>query len=376
MTIAYTSTAAVDLTQEQLAALLIRARERNERLTITGALLFRNGRFIQIIEGPEDAVRAVYASILADPRHRDIHLVSAEQIDARRFPGWTMGYRSLDDLLLGETPGPENSGAHAQHSPDDIRPPRSLLDWMKDYWLTPAHPAAPLAVTAAGTSGTPDHLRGGAEGQATKPAGGASPVVAAIFDKIMADVDSGALSPGDILRDSSIAELLGTSRTPVREALQKLRTIGVVESSANRFTRIAIVSPEKAAQSITVLAALYAAVLDEVIGHVDERVIEAMRRDHAVFVDRAAAGNPMAIAISGVAFYMRLVRESRNSRLQTSINAVVNVVKLAGAHLDQLIGIDVICSSQKVLLAATIAGDLAEAQRALQMLTGSVRAGL
>lgn len=49
----------------------------------------------------------------------------------------------------------------------------------------------------------------------------------------------GRLRPGDRLRDVELAAHMGISRTPVREALQKLQRIGLVEVAANRYTRVA-----------------------------------------------------------------------------------------------------------------------------------------
>lgn len=49
----------------------------------------------------------------------------------------------------------------------------------------------------------------------------------------------GRLRPGDRLRDVELAAHMGISRTPVREALQKLERIGLVEVAANRYTRVA-----------------------------------------------------------------------------------------------------------------------------------------
>ncbi|QAY59742.1 GntR family transcriptional regulator [Microbacterium protaetiae] len=50
----------------------------------------------------------------------------------------------------------------------------------------------------------------------------------------------GRLAPGERLRDTELAERLGVSRTPVREALQRLERCGLVEVSANRWTRVSI----------------------------------------------------------------------------------------------------------------------------------------
>ncbi len=52
-------------------------------------------------------------------------------------------------------------------------------------------------------------------------------------------IRDGRLAPGQQLRDVDVARALGVSRTPVREALQRLARGGVVEVSANRYTRVA-----------------------------------------------------------------------------------------------------------------------------------------
>lgn len=52
----------------------------------------------------------------------------------------------------------------------------------------------------------------------------------------------GRLRPGERLRDQELAERLGVSRTPVREALQRLERAGLVEVSPNRYTRVSVPS--------------------------------------------------------------------------------------------------------------------------------------
>ena len=58
------------------------------------------------------------------------------------------------------------------------------------------------------------------------------------------------LEPGDRVSDKEIAESLGISRTPVREALQRLAWIGLVEVSPSRYTRVTAISEELAAGSL------------------------------------------------------------------------------------------------------------------------------
>lgn len=61
-----------------------------------------------------------------------------------------------------------------------------------------------------------------------------------VYSVIAEAILDGRLEPGLTLKDVELAESLGVSRTPVREALQRLERIGLVEVSANRWTRVSI----------------------------------------------------------------------------------------------------------------------------------------
>jgi hypothetical protein len=81
-----------------LRALLERLRAHNAARDLTGLLLCSDDRFVQVLEGPEAAVRALYARIRRDPRHRDVATLR-EGLGPRRFAGWAMGF--------GYVPGPD-----------------------------------------------------------------------------------------------------------------------------------------------------------------------------------------------------------------------------------------------------------------------------
>jgi DNA-binding GntR family transcriptional regulator len=66
----------------------------------------------------------------------------------------------------------------------------------------------------------------------------------------------GPLSPGEPLRDTDIAEHLGISRTPVREALIRLAQDGLVESARGRGTKVTDLKIEQAPQLFEVGAVL------------------------------------------------------------------------------------------------------------------------
>jgi hypothetical protein len=105
LSVVYASTAAVPFSEEALSVLLERSQAKNARLGLTGLLLYKDGQFMQALEGAEDAVRDLYAVIAADPRHSGVRTLLEEQVSARQFPDWTMGFRVLTDDAVRQIPG-------------------------------------------------------------------------------------------------------------------------------------------------------------------------------------------------------------------------------------------------------------------------------
>lgn len=70
------------------------SRRNNARDRITGLLYADAGRFLQALEGPEEAVEAAYARIQQDPRHRAIVMLSRRMVDRRAFGHWEMAHRA------------------------------------------------------------------------------------------------------------------------------------------------------------------------------------------------------------------------------------------------------------------------------------------
>ena len=80
----------------------------------------------------------------------------------------------------------------------------------------------------------------------TKPFAPLEPRGAVLGDEVYALLGAaildGRLGAGERLRDHELAERLGVSRTPVREALQRLSRAGLVEVAPNRYTRVSVPS--------------------------------------------------------------------------------------------------------------------------------------
>ena len=88
----YTSIATGPFSKDQLDTLLVKARAHNHSLNISGMLVYDDGFFIQVLEGPEKEVEELFNVIGKDRRHNTVRLLLRHQIEAKEFEDWSMGF--------------------------------------------------------------------------------------------------------------------------------------------------------------------------------------------------------------------------------------------------------------------------------------------
>src|SRR6266496_3606353 len=101
----YVSSAVKPFSRSELVDLLAKSHENNTALGITGMLLYKNGNFMQVLEGEEHVVRALYARIGLDSRHRGLLTLMQGPLAERQFPDWSMGFHDLNAAEVLSTPG-------------------------------------------------------------------------------------------------------------------------------------------------------------------------------------------------------------------------------------------------------------------------------
>jgi hypothetical protein len=94
----YASRAVPAVDHEELLSILKKSKANNAKGGVTGALCFSEGVFLQVLEGGRNAVNQLYNRIASDARHTDVVLLRYEEIDERRFAGWSMGQVNLSRL--------------------------------------------------------------------------------------------------------------------------------------------------------------------------------------------------------------------------------------------------------------------------------------
>ncbi|MEE4194881.1 MAG: BLUF domain-containing protein [Anaerolineae bacterium] len=75
------------------------SKTNNTALDVTGVLVSTKSGFLQVLEGEQKNVNAVYNKICIDPRHSDIELISYDRISQRAFPDWSM--KCLSTGIMG-----------------------------------------------------------------------------------------------------------------------------------------------------------------------------------------------------------------------------------------------------------------------------------
>jgi hypothetical protein len=101
----YASAAAQEFGIKSLAELLQRARETNERLGLTGMLLYSEGSFFQVLEGDPAVVDTLYQKLRLDGRHKHLTVIIREPIARRYFGSWSMGFSNVSQEDLTNITG-------------------------------------------------------------------------------------------------------------------------------------------------------------------------------------------------------------------------------------------------------------------------------
>ena len=91
----YLSAAVTWFSSKELHDMLATCRANNERDGLTGMLLYKDGNFMQVLEGEEPAVRALQQRIAADLRHRGMIVIDSGPTPAREFGAWSMAFTDI-----------------------------------------------------------------------------------------------------------------------------------------------------------------------------------------------------------------------------------------------------------------------------------------
>ena len=105
ITLIYVSSATKTVKDLDIVNILRASREANGKVGITGILLFKDGNFMQVLEGEATSVDELHGKISKDPRHTGLITLLRKPITKRSFSNWKMGFKDMGGLTPAERSG-------------------------------------------------------------------------------------------------------------------------------------------------------------------------------------------------------------------------------------------------------------------------------
>jgi DNA-binding GntR family transcriptional regulator len=187
-----------------------------------------------------------------------------------------------------------------------------------------------------------------------------------VYHLLQQAIVAGELEPGQRVRDVDIATQFGVSRTPVREALQRLEDEGLVETLPGALTRIVPLGTQAAHEAFPVVAILHALATRLAVEHLSDQDLAALRQANDSLVLALEANDVIAAIQSDDAFHGIFVRVACNPEIQRTLERLMpKVRRLEIAQFGSLAGRSSVQQHQAIVVAceqrqSMQAADLAE----------------
>jgi DNA-binding GntR family transcriptional regulator len=195
------------------------------------------------------------------------------------------------------------------------------------------------------------------------------------YAKLCEAIVDGTLAPGESLNDGDLCGWLGLSRTPVREALGRLRDEGLVEMEPQRFTRVAALTIEDVREITPLLAVLHGLATELAVPKLGKVQLEEVRAHNDAFVAALRIRDSAAAYIADSRFHMVFVVAAGNAELPRVIERLgPRLHRLEWLGRGTVPGHRSVAQHEAILTRATIgdAAGAAAAARANWMTFGTV----
>ncbi len=133
-----------------------------------------------------------------------------------------------------------------------------------------------------------------------------------VYSRLGEAILDGTLAPGERLRDQELAERLGVSRTPVREALQRLERTGLVEVAPNRYTRVTTPNDKVQADVYELVVYMMGIALRMSLSRCSDEVLADALIDLDAMIAASRADDHAALASASHVFFAKITRASGN----------------------------------------------------------------
>ena len=173
-----------------------------------------------------------------------------------------------------------------------------------------------------------------------------------VYNLVQRAIVSGELHPGQRVRDLDLAAQLGVSRTPVREALQRLEDEGLVETLPGALTRIVPLDTRAAREAFPVVAVLHALATRLAVETLTKHDLASLRQANESLVAALEAGDVTRAVQADDRFHDVFVRASANHEVQHTLDRLMpKVRRLEYAQFGSLAGHTSVLQHQAIIAA-------------------------
>lgn len=178
-----------------------------------------------------------------------------------------------------------------------------------------------------------------------------------VYVRLRDAIVDGTFAPGEQLRDGDLAQWLGVSRTPVREALLRLAASGLIVARPGRSTVVAEMDEATVRHARDVVAAMHQLAARLAVPRLTPSVIEGMRRANERFAGALESGDAGAAIEADDEFHGALVAASDNPAIGTVLEQFEPVVRRA--EILRFLSVDRFASRERhdALISLCEAGD-------------------
>ncbi len=141
-----------------------------------------------------------------------------------------------------------------------------------------------------------------------------------VFNTLRQAILKGELEPGERLMEIQLAERLGVSRTPIREAIRKLELEGLVLMVPRKGAEVASISEKSLREVLEVRRSLEELAIELACQKITDEQLEALEEAEKAFAEAVRDGDPMTIAESDESYHDVIYQATGNGRLVQILN--------------------------------------------------------
>jgi DNA-binding GntR family transcriptional regulator len=141
-----------------------------------------------------------------------------------------------------------------------------------------------------------------------------------VFESLREAIFQGTLRPGERLMEIQLAEEMGVSRTPVREAIRKLELEGLAVMVPRKGAYVAGLSMKDIIEVFEIRGALEGLAAELAAERITEEELEELERDLVKTTESIDSGDLSRYVAMDIDFHGQLYKASRNERLTQIIN--------------------------------------------------------